>query len=94
MKYGKAQTGGKKDDDGGTKSITLASSVCGSQAFLGSVEKIHWWALIFPVISLFYLMAAIVEAICHPFQKQNSDRDTHSLAVNHRLYSLGKVTKS
>lgn len=37
-------------------------------------------------------MAAVVEAICHPFQKQNSDSDTHSLAVNHRLHSLGKVT--
>lgn len=30
MQYGKAQTGGKKTDDSGTKSIKLASSVCGS----------------------------------------------------------------
>lgn len=52
----KAQIGGKKADDDGTKSIKLASSVCGSQAFLGSAEKIHWWALIFPVISLSILL--------------------------------------
>lgn len=56
MQYGKAQTGGKKADDDGTKSIKPASSVCGSQAFLGSAEKIHWWALIFPVISLSILL--------------------------------------
>lgn len=56
MQYGKAQTGGKKAEDDGTKSIKLASSVCGSQAFLGSAEKIHQWALIFPVISLSILL--------------------------------------
>lgn len=56
IQYGKARTEGKKAAADGTKSIKLASSVCGSRAFLGSAEKIHWWALISPVISLSILL--------------------------------------
>lgn len=56
MQHGKAWTGGNKIDNNSTKSIKLAGSVCGSQASLGSAEKIHWWALIFPVVSLSILL--------------------------------------
>lgn len=42
MQYGNAWTGRKKIDNDGTKSMKLASSVCGSQASSRSAEKIHW----------------------------------------------------